>query len=197
MEGANTIDLKLFHSSVYGDLEGVRAALAQGGSVSFRFSDGHTPLVVAAMNGHSDICSVLLAHGSDVNEMDPLTKDTALHNAAARGYEALVEVLLSWGADVDHKNNVFGGTPLYNASQEGHLACVLTLLKAGASVSLPTNDWYLPIHIAAVNNRVDIVRALLEHGCSLDMVSCSDNPLATIILTFSFFSATKRMDGHR
>ena len=180
MEGANTIDLKLFHSSFYGDLEGVRAALAQGGRVSFRSSDGRTPLVVAALNGHSYICSLLLAHGSNVNEVDPLTKDTALHNAAIRGYEASVEVLLSWGAEVDARNN-FGGTPLYNASQEGHLACVLALLKARASVTLPTNDCDLSIHVAAENNRAEVVRTLLEHRCSLDMVSCSDNPLATFI----------------
>ena len=170
MESADSIDLKLFHSSFNGDLEVVRAALTQGGRVSFRSSDGRTPLLVAALNEHSDICRILLAHGSNVNEVDSLTKDTALHNAAIRGYEAVVEVLLSWGAEVDAKNN-FGGTPLYNASQEGHLTCVLTLLKTGASVSLPTNDGDLPIHVAAENNRAEVVRTLLEHGCSLNMVS--------------------------
>ena len=62
MESVNTIDRKLFNSSFRGDLEGVVDALAQGGRVSVRNFQGATPLLVAAQNGHSDICGFLLAH---------------------------------------------------------------------------------------------------------------------------------------
>ena len=54
------------------------------------------------------------------------------------------------------------------------MACVSTLLKAGASVTLPTVDGSLPIHVAAHENRVEIVRTFLEFGCSPDMVRQSD-----------------------
>ena len=60
---------------------------------------------------------------------------------------------------------------LHAACEEGHLLCVLTLLKAGGSLTLPTNWGTLPIHLAAQNNRRDIVRTFLEFGCSADMVS--------------------------
>ena len=178
MESVNNRDVKLFNSSIVGDFKGVVAALAQGGRVAMRSPQGATPLLAAAQEGHTDICGLLLAHGSDVNEMQLKTKWTALHIAAVHGHEALIEALLSWGAIVDPQDYV-GTTPLYLACQEGHLACVLTLLKARASVSMPCNDGGLPIHIAAQTNRVEIVRVLLDYGCSPDSVSCCDNTLTT------------------
>ena len=174
MESVNNIDEKLFYSSVEGDLEGVVDALAQGGRVSVR-NTGGTPLIAAAQNGHTDICGLLLAHGSDVNEMELETKTTALHYAVGTGSDnkALVEALLSWGANVDLHDHQ-GLTPLYFACQAGHLACVLPLLKA--SVSMPNNNGGLPnpIHIAA-------------HLNSPDMVSFCENTLTTI-LTSSLLS---------
>ena len=170
MASANNIDVKLFESSVDGDLEGVVDALTQGGKVSVRNPQGFTPLSAAAKYGHTSICGLLLAHGSDVNEVRPHTRDTALHEAALRGHEAVVEALLSWGAMVDPQDHA-GWTPLFSACQEGHLACVLTLLKARASISMPNYHGGLPIHIAAERNRVEIVKTLLDHGCNPDRVS--------------------------
>ena len=174
MESVNNIDVRLFNYSLRGDLEGVVDALAQGGRVAMRNSRGLSPLLAAANRGHTDICGLLLAHGSDVNEVQLETKWTALHLAGAKGHEAAVEALLSWGAIVDPQDHA-GYTPLYGACQEGHLACVFALLKAGASVSLPTIDGQLPIHFAAERNRVEIVRTLLDFGCSPDMVSYCHN----------------------
>ena len=183
MESKNSIDVKLYNSSVDGDLEGVVDALAQGGRVSMRNFDGTTPLWAAAQNGHTDICGLLLAHDSDVNEVNLETKMTALHLAALRGHESVVEALLSWGAIVDPKNHA-GATPLHLACQEGHLACVLVLLEARASVYLPDIEGNLPIHITAEHNGVEIIRILLHNDCSPDMVSCCENKLMTIITPF-------------
>ena len=56
MESVNAnVDVKLFNSSLDGDLEGVVAALAQGGRVAVRNLEGGTPLILAAQNGHTDI----------------------------------------------------------------------------------------------------------------------------------------------
>ena len=115
-------------------------------------------------------CGLLLAYGSNVNEMDSDTKDTALHYAAVFGHNAPIEALLSWGAEVNPQDHA-GWTPLHYACQGGHLLCVITLLKTGASLTLPNNDGTLPIHLAASFNRVEVIRTLLERGCSPDMVS--------------------------
>ena len=146
------------------------AALAHGGRVAMRSPVGLTPLLAAVQQGNADICGILLAHGSNVNEVDPSTEVTALHLAALNGDNASVEALLSWGAEVNQQNHL-GSTPLHLACQEGHLLCVLSLLKAGASFTLSDILGQLPIHVAAGRNKVEIVRTLLEHGCSPDMVS--------------------------
>ena len=170
MEGVSCSDKKLFRSSFDGDIKGVISALAKGGRVTMRNPQGATPLLAAAKNGHTDICSLLLAHGSNVNEVDPVTKGTALHLATSKGHNASIEALLSWGAEVDPQD-LSGFTPLQVACQEGHLLCFLRLLKAGASLTLTDNHGSLPIHIAAQKNRMEIVRTLLEPGCSPDVVS--------------------------
>ena len=147
MESLSSSDV-LFNSSFDGDIEEVIAALAQGARVTMKTSEGITPLIAAARNGHTDICSLLLTHGSNVNETTPLAKQTALHFAASNGHDTSIEALLSWRAEVNPKDHA-GVTPLHIACQEGHLLCVLTLLKAGASLTLPNNYGSLPIHIAA------------------------------------------------
>ena len=188
MESVNNVDVKLFNYSLRGDFEGVVDALAQGGRVAMRNPQGGTPLIAAAQNGHTDVCILLLAHGSNVNEMEPETKDTVLHNAAGGGHESLVEVLLAWGANIDAQDHT-GMTPLHAACQEGHLACVITLLKTGARVSSPCNQGSLPIHAAAEQNRVEIVRTLLDHGCNPDRVRCRDSTLTTMIFSSFLLSA--------
>ena len=170
MESVSTSDANLGNSSVSGDIEGVIAALAQGGRVTVRDSGGSTPLIAAAAKGHTDICGLLLAHGSNVNEVQLVTQGTALHLAAITGHNTSLEALLSWGAEVNPQDYA-GATPLLVACQEGHLHCVLTLLKAGASLTLPANEDELPIHVAAKYNRVEVVKTLIERGCSPDMVS--------------------------
>ena len=172
MESVSALDAKLLNSSCDGYLEGVIDALAQGGRVTVRSlgPQGVTPLLIAAQNDHTDICGLLLAKGSNVNETTPCLKYTALHWAANNGNNALVEALLSWGAEVNPQG-YNGYAPLHAACQEGHLLCVLTLLKAGASLTLPNYKGLLPIHYAAKNNRVKVVMTLLKHGCTPDMVS--------------------------
>ena len=170
MDSVSTLDKKLFISSLTGDIEGVITALVQGGRVTVRNIQGATPLIAAAQKGHTDICGLLLAHGSNVNEvMANDTKQSPLQVSASKGHNATVEALLSWGAEVNPQDHT-GYTPLHLACQEGHLLCVQTLLKAGASLTLPDNRGSLPIHCAAQNNRMEVVRFLLERGCSPDMV---------------------------
>ena len=170
MESVSSSDVRLFNSSFNGDIEGVIAALAQGGRVTVRGPQGFTPLLAAAQNSHTDICGLLLAHGSNVNEKMSDRKHTALHFAAGIGQNALVEALLSWGAEVNPQDH-HGFTPLHCACQEGHRLCVLKLLNAGASLTLPMIQGSLPIHVAAESNRVEIITTLLERCCSPDMVS--------------------------
>ena len=77
-----SLDAELYNSSREGDIGRVIAALDQGGRVTVRSPGGFTPLIAAAQDGHTDICYLLLAHGSNVKEVVPHTKQTSLHHAA-------------------------------------------------------------------------------------------------------------------
>ena len=178
----------------------MKSALMHGGRVGIR-KNGRSPLLVAAWNGHTDICRLLLAHGSfsSINERDsegntplsvavqkrhraicelllahgalPETENSYnLQFAAKNGGEAIITALISCGADVNlEEPGEVGRTPLSVACEYGHLSSVHTLLKAGANFT-SRNGRGLPIQVAARHNREEIVRVLLEHGCSPDMV---------------------------
>jgi len=168
MESVNKIDAKLFNSSLLGDLEGVVDALAQGGRVAMRTPEGFTPLLTAARNGHTDICGLLLARGSNVNEMDPETKVTALHLAAGCGHKAVVEALLSWGAILDPQEHE-GATPLLVAAHKGHTDICGLLLARGSDVNQmePTTKM-TALHCAAFGGHEAVVEALLSWRASVD-----------------------------
>ncbi|XP_022095344.1 uncharacterized protein LOC110981774 isoform X3 [Acanthaster planci] len=69
----------------------------------------HTPLHLAAKNGHSDVIRVLLEYGIDINRETP--NGTALHEAALAGKSEVVKLLIASGIDV-YKKNSHGQTAL-------------------------------------------------------------------------------------
>ena len=115
MERTNKFDEKLYNSSLHGDLEGVMAALAQGGRVAVRNSQGFTPLLAAAQNGHTDICGLLLENGSDVNARDR-QGFTPLLAAAQNGHTDICGLLLAHGSDVNEMDPDTKSTALHKAA---------------------------------------------------------------------------------
>ena len=112
MERTTEFDVKLFNSSFDGDLEGVMAALAQGGSVAWRDCRGFTPLLTAAQNGHTDICGLLLTHGSDVSDRTH-QGTTSMITAAQKGHTDICGLLLAHGSDVNEIDPVTKDTALH------------------------------------------------------------------------------------
>ena len=131
--------------------------------------DGYWPLLVAAQNGHTQVCKVLVEQGSDINQMHPLTKDSALSYAACNGHHKTLLTLLSLGARVDSQTYT-GISPLGAACQNGNLSVVVSLLEAGADSNLSDTNGAPPIHKAAAKDRVAIVMTMLEHGCNKENV---------------------------
>ncbi|XP_071483151.1 uncharacterized protein [Diadema antillarum] len=63
----------------------------------------HTPLHLAAKNGHSDVIRILIDAGIDLNRETP--NGTALHEAALAGKSEVVRLLIMSGIDVLKKNS--------------------------------------------------------------------------------------------
>ena len=173
-------DKLLINAAVLGDLEEIETALTFGARVTTR-KDGWTPLLGAAQNGQAEVCYLLLSCGSDVEEREVGSENTALHEAALFGHLSTIEVLLNWAPEKAENlvncKNAAGYTPLTNACQQkGHHDCVIALLMAGA-VPLQTNNGSWPTHVAAQHNNLDVVETLLDYGCGLELVWFSIIPL--------------------
>ncbi len=119
--------LPLLNASAAGDLEKMRALIAQGQDVNGRFPFvGTGPLIVAAGHGHVDLVRALLDAGADVNAAD-VTGWTALHAAASKGDPATVVLLLERGAAVA-SHHWYLPSPLNIAQTLGH-AEIIPLLQ--------------------------------------------------------------------
>lgn len=110
---------------------------------------------------------------------------TAIHLAALSGVMSTAHRLIEKGADVKERAS-FGVTPLMLAVHRGNLAVVGYLLAQGADPNAADDMGRTALHWAAAaesswldgNNRVVMVKFLLERGARPDVVDASgDRPL--------------------
>ena len=105
--------------------------LEHGADVNVQSDDyGSSPLMLAAVEGHTEIVTALLEKGANT-ALTNHAGQTALISAAREGHVEVVKVLLAAGADANAKTPA-GFSVLYGASMNGHDDIVRLLLKAGA-----------------------------------------------------------------
>lgn len=126
-----------------------------------------TPLHHAAITTDVEMARCLVTElGANPNESD-LSGANAVHYAAQRARTEMLRVLADLGAKVDHPDNN-GDTPLHWAMRDGafygEMADIVQILvkELRANVNLRNNAGDMVLHIAAKNNRVAVVRLLLQ-----------------------------------
>lgn len=122
----------------------------------------------AALGGHDAVVRLLLAHGADVNAIEPNGGRTPLLEAVADGHEPVVRQLTDAGARVDVAD-MLGDTPLILATRKNSVEMVRLLLEAGADPNV--RDWrrgQTPLSLASRKGRDDIVDLLLHHCAAID-----------------------------
>lgn len=67
---------------------------------------GISPLMLAAMNGHTAAVKLLLDMGSDINAQIETNRNTALTLACFQGRHEVVSLLLDRKANVEHRAKV-------------------------------------------------------------------------------------------
>ncbi len=109
----------------------------------------------------------LLRRGFDANTIDPQLRHGLLI-ALDEPSERVLEVLLSWpGTKVDERTPQ-GETPLMIAALRGNLVAARKLMARDADVNKP--GW-TPLHYAATNGHLDMMKLLLEHHAYIDAES--------------------------
>ncbi len=125
----------LMVASMMGNVECVRLLLQHGAKTLYREGGdmGETALSLAAFRGHTEVISLLLAAGADVNDIDN-SGDTPLHNAVMNGKIDTVQELVKHGASVNMPDEE-GRGPLVMALLGDCLGMTDYLLTAGADVN--------------------------------------------------------------
>jgi ankyrin repeat protein len=85
------------------------------------------PLILAIMNGHMKLASLLLQYGAEWEGTDS-SNNTPLHYAAGYGYRQAIDMLLKYGANINAENS-WKCTPINIAILKNHIGVVKRLLE--------------------------------------------------------------------
>ena len=137
---------------------------------------GRTPLLCATEAGHALMVGHLLDEGASI---DAVGTDGfgLLHLAAYYGKASVISTVFLYAKplddrkeqhviDINARQPVDGNTALGIAAARNHLAAFTALLDNGADVKQTNNQGWNALHIAAVNKRRGIFKALFDH-CEL------------------------------
>lgn len=119
-------------------------------NVEWRTPQDESPLMMAALKGHTDLARKLIARGADINK----TGWTPLHYASTHGHLAIMQMLLDEHAYIDAESPN-GTTPLMMAAHYGTTEAVRLLLEAGADPLLKNQLGLTAIDFANRGNRPD------------------------------------------
>jgi ankyrin repeat protein len=164
------LDAPVAKAAMRGDAAEVRALIELGEDVNAALGDGMTALHWSAERGDSDIASILLAAGAQVESTTRLGAYRPLHLAAGGGHESVLRELLRAGAKPNPGTTTGDVTPLHMAAASGSAPLVAVLLEYGAEVDRRETAWgQTPLMFAAALGRVQTIRALLDGGASIDL----------------------------
>jgi len=146
---------KLMAAVKKNDAAAVRKLIAQGVDINERApisgtsDDGHTPLLIAAREGYTDIVRELLQAGADPNLLDPMMNSSPGHKAAYVGHPKVAELLVADPRfELNAQGPYNGYTPLHDAIWHGHIETVKVFLNAGAHLNLRTHTGKTPLELA-------------------------------------------------
>jgi serine/threonine protein kinase len=141
-----------------------------GGMVNIRFTDEDTPLHLAVENEKTQLITLLLDKGADINFIN-LDGETPLYRAVEISKPAIVKLLIGYGMDADYRVKQDAMTALQEAvgycrkgDETKRLEIVHILLDAGADINV--KDWRGAnlLHLASAHGNLEVLRFLLQNG---------------------------------
>jgi ankyrin repeat protein len=134
-----------------GDIERVKALLADGADVNEVSGTSLPALHLAALSNRLEIAELLLQAGANVNLRSGYA-ETPLCLAVEVGHSEMVQLLMKHGADVN-QTAYKGATALHHAAEKSNSELVAFLLNNGAQPTARTTGGRQPIHTAVQNSK--------------------------------------------
>lgn len=191
--------LPLTLAALEGDVDKVRELLRRREDVTGAEPDGITPLIGAALFGHTAVARLLV--GVQGVEVDKCTVHgcTALLMAAENGHAGVVEVLVGAACDVNKATTHEQFTPLYAAAGTGHLDVVELLLRAACDVNKTCWDGSTPLLVTAGQGHEAVCRRLLRvpgiedrtNHWGLSALEMAADPMIAQLLADAFHGAAR------
>lgn len=157
--------------------------IKKGANVNYAIQSGNlkgtTPLITCAMFGSLDLTKLLVEKGADLNAADD-KGDTPIIAALGCKYPEIARYLIEKGADVNKKNKV-GWTPVLGAIFSDSLGIAEFIIPKSKSV-INERDIHKqsPLVLAIGNNRLDLVKLLIQNGADVNGLGYSDKTLLRI-----------------
>uniref|UniRef100_UPI0035901ADB E3 ubiquitin-protein ligase MIB1-like n=1 Tax=Myxine glutinosa TaxID=7769 RepID=UPI0035901ADB len=143
----------------------VVALCLAGADINVRNQHRKTPLHQAIRRANMEVARTLLQNGAHPSLQD-CEGDSPLHEAVSSGVPEAMQLLLAVGADVCLTNDN-GFNALHYATLLGNTTAVELLLSLSSVLGLTDlrkADGYAALHLAALNNRIEAAKVLMEQG---------------------------------
>ena len=164
----NKLGLRALHcSALSGNYELVTYFADMGTDINIKTNDGYNCLHIAALEGHLNLCKVLIAKRKfDVNVV---CKNgwTALHCSVKSGNYELVTYCANMGTDIYSKTN-YGTNCLHIAALKGHLnLCKLLIHKHKFDLHMTDNNGWAALHFSAQSGTYELIAYLTDMGTDI------------------------------
>lgn len=160
---------EFFDAALDGDIQTITAELAAGVDVNAASLNGQsqTALMLAAFNGHTELVSMLIDYGGDVNATDTASR-TALMYASSGPFPEMVQLLIDKGAKVNIIDSNEKWTALMFAAAEGQADNVKLLLENGADTILKDVDGDTAADFAVQKGHTELAEMIRQYGQTPD-----------------------------
>ena len=156
-----------------GHIEAIDTLLDLGADINAPDAIGNPPLTYAVVSGKAHVVKHLLDKGADINRAN-FAHETPVISATRNGYQDIFRLLASHGADLMN-TNVQGWNLLHIAifypevkNRAGMVETILDTVESQEEIIYWPEHvaGALPLHWAAYQGRVDVMRILLQRGAN-------------------------------
>ncbi len=146
-----------------------------------------TALTLACAGGHTELVTLLLSRGANIEHRDKKGFTPLIH-AATSGHLAACETLIEHGADLEAQSERTKDTALSLACSGGRHEIVELLLRHNANKEHRNVSDYTPLALAASGGYLTIIRLLLSYGAEINSRTGSKLGISPLMLA--------AMNGH-